>query len=77
MHALIGHRLTRGRVWLIAVIALVLIAGHGVILYAASKHLALSAGLVGGIAVLIIVKHLGFLGPVFALFRRYKRRSRG
>jgi hypothetical protein len=74
MHALTGHRFTRGRIWLIAVIALVLIAGHGFILYTASKHLALSAGLVGGVAVLIIVKHLGFLGPVFALFRRHPRK---
>jgi hypothetical protein len=74
MHALTRHRFTRGRIWLIAVIALVLIAGHGFILYTASKHLALSAGLVGGVAVLIIVKHLGFLGPVFALFRRLPRK---
>ena len=74
MHALTGHNLTRGRIWLIAVIALVLIAGHGVILYTAAKHLTLSAGLVGWIAVLIIVKHLGFLGPVFALFRRLPRK---
>jgi hypothetical protein len=73
MHALTGHRFTRRRIWLIAVIAFVLIAGHGVILYNASKHLALSAGLVGGIALVIIIKHLGFLGPVFALFRSHKR----
>ena len=73
MHALTRHRFTRGRIWLIAVIALVLLAGHGFILYTASKHLALSAGLVGGVAVLIIVKHLGLLGPVFALFRRRRR----
>jgi hypothetical protein len=74
MPALTGHRFTRGRIWLLAVIALVLIAGHGFILYTASKHLALSAGLIGGAALLIIIKHLGFVGPVFALFRRYRRK---
>jgi membrane protein YdbS with pleckstrin-like domain len=75
MHALIGHRFTRGRIWMIAAIALVLIAGHGVILYTASKHRALSAGVVAGILLVIVVKHLGFLGPVFALFRRRWRKG--
>jgi hypothetical protein len=74
MQALTGHCLTRGRIWLIAVVSLVLIAGHGVILYTAAKHLALSAGLAGVVVLLIVVKHLGLLGPAFALFRRHRRK---
>ena len=70
MLTLTGHSLTRGRVWIVAVLAVVFIAVHGSILYYASSHMALSAGVVTGIVVLIIIKHLGFLGPAFALFRR-------
>jgi len=65
-----GHSLKHGRLWILAVLALVLLAWHGFILYYASSHMALSAGVVTGIVVLIIIKHLGFLGPAFALFRR-------
>ena len=65
-----GHSLKHGRLLILAVLALVLLAWHGFILYYASSHMALSAGVVTGIVVLIIIKHLGFLGPAFALFRR-------
>ena len=53
-----------------ATLAAVLIAGHGIILYYASSHLALSAGLVSGLILLIVIKHLGLLSPVYALLRR-------
>ena len=68
-----GHRLTRGRLWLFAALAVVLVALHGSILYYASSHLALSVGFIAGIVLLIVIKHLGLLGPVFALFRRHRR----
>ena len=41
----------------------VLIAGHGIILYYVSSHLALSAAVVSGVIVLVVIKHLGLLGP--------------
>jgi hypothetical protein len=69
MHSLTGHRITRGRIWILAALALILVAGHGFILYFASKHLVLSTGLIGGVALLFTIKHLGFLGPAVALFR--------
>jgi hypothetical protein len=74
MHALTGHRITRGRISILAALALILVAGHGFILYFASKHLALSAGLVAGVALLFTIKHLGFLGPAVALFRSRRRK---
>ena len=74
MLTLTGHNLTRGRVWIVAVLAVVLIAVHGSILYYASSHMALSAGIIAGTVVLIVIKHLGLLGPVFALFRRHRRK---
>ena len=65
-----GHSLFRGRIWILALLAVLLVVGHGIVLYYASSHLALSAGLVSGVVLLIVVKHLGLLGPAYALFRR-------
>ena len=74
MPTLIGHRLTRGRLWIVALLTLILIAGHGLILYYASSRMALSAGVVAGVVLLIFIKHLGILGPAFDLFRRRLRK---
>jgi hypothetical protein len=72
---LTGHSFTRGRLLIVAILALVLIAGHGLILYSASKHVQLSAGLAAGVVLLIGIKHLGLLGPAFALVRRRRRKE--
>lgn len=74
MPTLSGHNLTRGRLWAVALLTLILIAGHGFILYYASSHMALSAGVVAGVVLLIVIKHLGALGPAFALLRRRLRK---
>ena len=68
------HSLLRGRILVVWVLALVLIAGHGLMLYFASSHLALSAGLASVVILLIVIKHLGLLGPAYALLRRRWRR---
>lgn len=49
--------------------ALVLIVGHGAFFYYMRAHIGLSAGALGGVILLVFVKHLGLLGPVFARFR--------
>jgi hypothetical protein len=70
-----GHPRSRRRVWLLTALGVMLLAGHGVILYYASSHLALSAGLVSGVILLIVIKHLGLLGPTYAVLRsRWRRR---
>src|ERR1700687_4289611 len=51
----------------------VLIAGHGIILYYVSAHAALSAAVVSGVIILVVIKHLGLLGPLYALLRRRSR----
>ncbi len=53
---------------LFAVIALV--AGHGAFLYYIRVHLGMSLGVIAGVVLLVLVKHLGLLTPVFARFRR-------
>jgi hypothetical protein len=65
-----AHSLLQGRIWMLAVIGLGLIAGHGVILYYLSSHLALSAGVVVSVILIVGIKHVGLLGPLNALIRR-------
>jgi hypothetical protein len=62
----------RVRTWILTVGVIILIAGHGIFLYFAS-HVPLSAAVVSGAIVLVVIKHLGLLGPVYALLRRARR----
>jgi hypothetical protein len=68
-----GHVRLPKRVWLLAAAIVALIAGHVVILHSVSKQLALSAAAVSSVIVLIVIKHLGLLAPLYALFRRRTR----
>jgi len=66
--------------WLLArfsifLVAAAFIAGHGFVLYELMSHRVLSASVVFGLIVLIVIKHLGLLGPLYALLRRGFRRS--
>ncbi len=70
-----GHGHLRARAWMLAVGAIILIAGHGVILYYFSSHVALSAAVMSAVIILVVIKHLGLLGSVYALLRRRPRRS--
>jgi hypothetical protein len=62
------------RLWLALAIAVVLIAGHGVFLYYISSHMAVSAAVIAGVILLVLVKHLGLLGPLYAMLRKRRRR---
>ena len=64
-----------GRLWIIVAGAAVLIAGHGVILYYVSSHMAVSVAATVGVIALVVIKHLGLLGPLYALARKALRRS--
>jgi membrane protein YdbS with pleckstrin-like domain len=67
------HLLARRHVWMLPVVVIVLLAGHGVILYYLSSHVMLSAAVLSGAIILLVIKHVGLLGPLYARFRR--RRS--
>ena len=68
-----GHRRLLTRTWMVPVAALMLIGGHIVLPYFWA-HTALSATVVPGVILLMVIKHLGLLavlfGPLRALFRR-------
>ncbi len=66
-----AHGRPRIRHWILLVLVGVIgLAVHSVILYRVLPHTALSAGVVSGAIVLIVLKHLGLFGPLYALFRR-------
>jgi hypothetical protein len=68
------HLLAHRRFWILPVLVVVLLAGHGVMLYYGFSHVIPSAAALSGAILLLVIKHLGLLGPVSAWFRR--RRSR-
>jgi hypothetical protein len=70
-----GHGQLLRRTWMIGVGAVVLIAGHAVALRYLSSHTAFPAAVVSGVIALVAIKHLGLLGPLYALIRRRFRRS--
>jgi membrane protein YdbS with pleckstrin-like domain len=55
--------------------AIVLIAGHGVILYYVSSHIAVSAAIAFGVIVLLMLTHLGVLSGLYRVLRRRPRRK--
>ena len=61
---------THSRLWMLLAGAMILITGHGTILYYASSHLALSSAVIAGVVVLVVVKHLGGLGGFWWRRRR-------
>jgi hypothetical protein len=69
-----GHRRRLTRTLMLSVGAVVLIAGQGIILSYVLSHTALTAAVVSGVIVLVVIKHPGWLavllGPLSALFRR-------
>lgn len=70
------HLFARRRVWVLPGLLIVLLAGHGVILYYVSSHVMLSAAALSAIIILLVIKHAGVLGRVYALFRRPRSRRR-
>ena len=65
-----GHSRLLTRTLMLPVGIVVLIAGHGIMLYYVSAHTALSATVVSGVIILVLLKHLGLLGPLYAVLRR-------
>jgi hypothetical protein len=63
------------RLWMLPGAVVALIAGHGIVYYSL-RHTNLSAAVVSGVIILMAIKHLEFLSPLYALFQRRSRRRR-
>ncbi len=66
---------SHNRLWVLIAGTIILIAGHGFALYSISSHPAFSSAVIGGVAVLLVFKHLGLIGPLYAIVRKAWRRS--
>ena len=69
-----AHGRLRARAWMLPLAVIILIAGHGIILYYFSSHVALSTAVASAVIILVLIKHLGLLGSAYALFRRRRAR---
>ncbi len=64
----------RIRPWTLLVVAGVIGLGvHSAVLYYVVSHMSLPIAAVSGVIVLIVIKHLGVLTPLYALFQRLYR----
>lgn len=71
-----SHRDGISRLWVFLGLAVIVIAIHMVPLYYLTAHKLVSTSLVLSILGLIILKHLGLFGPLYAAFRRRSRKLR-
>jgi membrane protein YdbS with pleckstrin-like domain len=69
-----AHGRMRIRPWMLLVLAGVIgLVVHSAVLYYVVSRMSLSVAAVSGVIVLIVIKHLGLLSPLYALFRRRHR----
>jgi hypothetical protein len=67
------HRRLLKRPWILPVGVVALVAAHGIILRYVVPRVVLSAAVLTGVIVLVVIKHGGLLRSLFALFRRQSR----
>jgi drug/metabolite transporter (DMT)-like permease len=64
------------RPWMLLVLVGVIgLAAHSAVLYYALSHTRASVPVVSGVIILVVIKHLGLLGPLYAWFRRRSRQQ--
>lgn len=61
------------RRWLLLALAVVLISSHALVLRYVLQHKSLSAAMVTGMMILVVMTHLGILSRLYGLFRRRSR----
>jgi len=70
MELMTGHNRVLTRRWLLLALAVVLISSHALDLRYALQHKSLSAAMVAGVMILVVMTHLGLLSRLYAIFRR-------
>lgn len=58
------------RISLLVLAVALLVGGHGFALYSVASHVALSATVLAGVVLVALLKHLGLLASLCAMFRR-------
>lgn len=70
-----GHSSLFARSWILALVLVAFITGHGILFYVLS-HKLLAASVASGLILLVVIKHIGLLSPLYAVLRRCLRDRR-
>lgn len=62
----------RSRPWILTALGIILLSAHGLVFYLVRHHLPLSATILLGVAVIVVIKHLG----AFSSFVRFGSKAR-
>ena len=65
----------RASLWGVLAILAMVIAGHAVMLYYVSSHTAMSMAVIAIVLAVVLAKHVGLIGSLYALLRKSLRRS--
>jgi hypothetical protein len=65
----------RGHELPLIALAVTLLIGHGFLFYYAGSYIAISATTLAGIALLVVLKHLGLLGALLKVVARRRKRD--
>jgi drug/metabolite transporter (DMT)-like permease len=72
-----GHSRPRIRPWIwLVLVGLIALVAHSTVLYYLLSHTFLSAAVASGVIGLIVIKHLGLFGPLYALLRKRLRTTK-
>ena len=71
----VHHRFS-ARSWILAGLLVVLLSAHGFLFFYFARHRVLSTALLSGLALLILVKHVGAFSSMYALLRRRSSKTK-
>lgn len=64
------------RSWIVVALGVILLFAHGLIVYFARHHLRFSATILSGVAVIVLIKHLGAFRSIFSVVRKHGPNAR-
>lgn len=70
------HSRLPARSWILVSLGVLLLAAHGLVFYFVHHHLRLSATILSGVAVIVVIKHLGAFSSLYALLRKRTRKAK-
>lgn len=62
-----------GRLWSAITGVVVLVIAHGVIMFYVASHVVMSAAVAGGLIAVLVLKHIGLLGPLCRVLAKTRR----
>jgi len=60
---------------ILVALGVILLSAHGLVLYLIHHYLPLSATILSGLAVIVVIKHLGAFSSLYALLRKRPRKQ--